>query len=137
MQKTYEQDARKIIDNAEECLRRLINQAAVDAKLCATVRNGDDMPAIILSDANDFDGVIGYVPFLTRAEFDADGEEIFPADDFDALKKAWVAQGFPARYIWQSDDSDIVFAGLPRDFWDKAFRKFNFPEIDKKVFGNI
>ena len=139
MKKTYDEknETQNVIDNAEECLRRLINTAAQGADLRIVVERGCNLPAVIDTGASDFDSVVGFVDFCKTAEVGDDGEEFFPADDIGALKRAWEAQGFPADLVGDEDIGECVFFTFPRAFWNQAFRKFGFPEYDEQIFDRM
>ncbi len=117
-------DTKKTIDDAEEILMRIINDCAEKARLQAYIYEGGE-PAFVDTGASDWDSVIGGVRFFPTAEIDDDGEEILPADNFDAFCAEIEKYGIPADCVDKSDDERELIITFQRGFWITAFRKFD------------
>lgn len=135
-------DTKEIIDDAETILLRIINDCAERARLKAYIyENG--CPAIVDTGASDWDSVIGAIRFYPTAEIDDDGDEILPADNFDAFCAEIEKYGIPADCVDKSDDGNALIITFQRGFWIEAFRKFvgfekyNFEEFEKAINFNI
>lgn len=129
--KHNEIETQKLIANAEECLRRLINSAAESAAVRAVA------PAVIDTGASDFDSVVGYVDLFCGADADEDEEVVTHEEELARLKRAWEELGFPPDLVGDEIMEGCVFATLPRAYWNQAFCKFGFPEFDEKFFSRM
>lgn len=134
-------DTKKIIDDAETILLRIINDCAENAHLQAFVYE-NEFPAIVDTGASDWDSICGAIRFCPTADIDEDGEERFPADDFDAFCDEIEKFGIPKDCVDKSDDGRMLFITFPRGCWIEAFRKFvgfekyNAKELEKAVNFN-
>ena len=135
-------DTKKIIDDAEDILLRIINDCAEKARLQAYIYEHGS-PAIVDTGASDWDSICGGIRFYPTAEIDDDGDEILPADNFDAFCDEIEKYGIPAGCVDKSDDGNALIITFPRGFWIEAFRKFvgfekyNFEEFEKAINYNI